>query len=223
MMTRRYRGKTNELFTHFMCNIARASSRFQAQPWSELRLFDPLAGGGTTLLAGLVLGAHVAGVEQNGKDVESTAAFVQQYMRQARIGCQVQKGRVKGAGRRWSFELGRRPRRQCVLAQGDSRDSVQLLAGFKPQLIVTDLPYGIQHHGQVAGLLSGVLPVWASLLPPGGVVAFAWESTRFPCEEMVALVEQVSPLRVFSEGPYTELTHRVDRVIKQRDVLVARK
>jgi hypothetical protein len=28
VMTRRYRGKTNELFTHLLCNIARASSGF---------------------------------------------------------------------------------------------------------------------------------------------------------------------------------------------------
>ena len=223
MMTRRYRGKTNECFTHFMCNIARASSRFQAQSWSELRLFDPLAGGGTTLLAGLVLGAHVAGVEQSDKDVETTAAFIQQYMREARIGCQAQKGRLPGAGRRWNFELGRRPRRQCVLAHGDTRDSAQLLSGFKPQLIVTDLPYGIQHHGQLIDLLTAALPVWTSLLPVGGVVTFAWESTRFPRTEMIALVEQVSRLKVFNDAPYSELTHRVDRVIKQRDVIVARK
>lgn len=61
---RRYKGKTNELFTHFLCNIARASSTFAQQPWSDLRVFDPLAGGGTTLFVALVLGAEVMGIDQ---------------------------------------------------------------------------------------------------------------------------------------------------------------
>ena len=31
-----------------------------------------------------------------------------------------------------------------------------------------DLPYGIQHIGEVSALLSKVLPVWERLLMPGG-------------------------------------------------------
>ena len=222
-MTRRYRGKTNELFTHFLCNMARFSSRFKETPWDKLNLFDPLAGGGTTLLTALVLGAGAAGVEQNEKDVASTAAFVQQYMRQARIGCQVRKERVKGAGRRWAFEIGRRPHQRCLMAQGDTAQSAALISGFKPHLIVADLPYGIQHRGPLENLLTTALPIWASLLPGGGAMALAWESTRFPRAEMVALVQSIGQLGVRNEPPYDALAHRVDRVIKQRDVLVARK
>jgi hypothetical protein len=68
IMTRRYKGKTNELFTQFMCNIARHSSAFAAAPWRSLRVFDPLAGGGTTLFAALLLGANVVGVEKDSGD-----------------------------------------------------------------------------------------------------------------------------------------------------------
>ncbi len=82
-ITRRYRGKTNELFTHFLCNVARFSSAFAATPWSELRVFDPLAGGGTTLFTALMLGAEAAGVEQGDQDVKSTAAFVRQFAARA--------------------------------------------------------------------------------------------------------------------------------------------
>ena len=56
--TRRYRGKTNELFTHFLCNVARFSSAFADQPWHNLTLVDPLMGGGTTLFVGLMLGGR---------------------------------------------------------------------------------------------------------------------------------------------------------------------
>jgi hypothetical protein len=42
---------------------------------------------------------------------------------------------------------------------------------------------------------------------------------------MVSLVESASrgSLEVLNESPYDMLAHRVDRVIKRRDVLVARK
>ena len=102
-------------------------------------------------------------------------------------------------------------------------DSVQLLSGFKrPHLIISDLPYGIQHRGKLIELLSAALPIWTSMLLPDGVIAFAWESTRFPRSDMVDLVASTGPLTVLNEPPYNQLTHRVDRVIKQRDVLVAR-
>lgn len=222
VMTRRYRGKTNELFTHFLCNITRFSSRFAERPWNALRVFDPLAGGGTTLFTALVLGANAAGVEQAAKDVESTAGFVKQFMRQQGIACQEKKERLKKVGGRWVFTIGKDTVQQCILARGDTVNSQTLVSGFRPHLIVADLPYGIQHQGQLAGLLTKALPVWAAMLPSGGAMALAWESKRFPRPEMMALVESLSDLTVLNDFPYDHLAHQVDRVIKQRDVLVAR-
>jgi tRNA G10 N-methylase Trm11 len=110
------------------------------------------------------------------------------------------------------------------MAIGETSESADLLAGVKkPHLIVTDLPYGIQHQGQLIDLLTDGLPVWAQMLSPGGAMAMAWESTRFPRDEMIALVEVESGLTVLNDPPYDALAHRVDRVIKQRDVIVARR
>lgn len=227
VMTRRYRGKTNELFTHFLCNVARFSSALSRRPWDTLRVFDPLAGGGTTLLTALVLGADAAGVEQNAQDVKSTVTFLKQYLTEQSISYQIKEERVKKVGRRWTFTASGAPSQQrtsvrCVLAWGDTVQSGSLIAGFRPHLIVADLPYGIQHKGELTALLSQALPVWASLLPLSGALVFAWESKRLPRAEMIALVESVSPLTVLDAPPYNMLAHRVDRVIKQRDVLVAR-
>ena len=225
LMTRRYKGKTNELFTQFLCNVARHSSAFAASPWQDLRVFDPLAGGGTTLFAALMLGAHAAGVEKDSGDVESTATFIQQYAREQGIACKVKEERLKKVGRRWWFALGKdAAARQCILAQGDTAQSAELMRDVKrPNLIVTDLPYGIQHHGELTGLLGAALPVWADLLLPGGSMALAWDATRFPRADMIARFESVNGLAVLNEPPYNRMAHRVDRVIKQRDVLVARK
>ncbi len=220
--TRRYRGKTNELFTHFMCNVARFSSGLRNRPWNTLRVFDPLAGGGTTLLTALMLGAEAAGVEANAHDVESTVAFIRQYMREQNLPCEVREERFKGIGRRWVLTLGQAQRRQCILAQGNTQDSARLIGGFHPHLIVADLPYGIQHKGELVELLSTALPVWASILPLGGAMVLAWESRRLGRAEMIELVQNSAPLTVLNDPPYDALAHRVDRVIKERDLIVAR-
>ncbi|MBN1640928.1 MAG: hypothetical protein JXA09_06810 [Anaerolineae bacterium] len=222
LTARRYRGKTNEMFTQFLCNVARASSALANRPWDTLRVFDPLAGGGTTLFAALIRGADAAGVEHTAKDVQSTATYLQGFMRDQGIACKSKRERFKGVGQRWVFTIGKQTVQQCVLAHGDTADSAALISGFRPHLIVADLPYGIQHKGVLTDLLTRGLPVWADLLPPSGAMALAWESSRFPRDEMTAIVESSAALRVLSDPPYDALAHRVDRVIKQRDVIVAR-
>lgn len=222
-VARRYRGKTNEVLCHFMCNLARAASRYRGQPWRDLRVFDPLAGGGTVLFTALMLGAEAAGVEQDAQDVQSTVAYVRQFCQEARIPCRVQEERLRKVGRRTTFTLGKEPARRCTLAQGRTEQSATLVAGFKPQLIVTDLPYGIQHDGPLLDLLGAGLPVWAKMLPIGGALVMAWDATRFTRDEMVNTVAAVGPFDVLDDPPYDQLAHRVDRVIKQRDILVARR
>jgi predicted RNA methylase len=220
---RRYRGKTNELLSHFLCNLARYSSHFANKPWTDLRVLDPLAGGGTILFCALMLGAEVAGVEQDEQDVRTTVAFVRQFCQEAGIACRVQEERLRKVGRRTSMTIGKNPPRRCILAQGDTTQTAAFVTGFKPHFIITDLPYGIQHNGPLVELLTRGLPVWTNLLPPGGTLVYAWDSTRFERGEMVSLVEATAPLAVLNHSPYDQLAHRVDRVIKRRDILVARR
>lgn len=219
--TRRYRGKTNELFTHFLCNVARFSSDFADQPWSNLFLLDPLMGGGTTLFTGLVLGAQVAGIEQDTEDVKSTAAFLSQYLKQERISHRMQPERLKKLGLRWSFNIGKKESRQCLMANGDTLQAPALLPGFKPHLLVADLPYGIQHQGQLTALLTNALPVWVTMMRPGGAIVLAWDATRVSRTTLLETISAFPKLSIYNRPPYDQMTHQVDRVIKARDVLVA--
>jgi hypothetical protein len=223
--TRRYKGKTNEAFTHFLCNMAKYASDFHSSDWAALDVVDPLCGGGTTLFTALSLGADVAGLDVDRTDVESTAAFIIQYCRENRIALATKEERLRKLGaRRWLFQIGRDDVRRCMLALGDAGQTRELLQGFgRPHLIVTDLPYGIQHSGPLHGLLADCLPSWTELLLSGGAIAFSWDSTRFDRREMMALVGKVADLEVVNRPPYDRLAHRVDRVIKRRDVLVARR
>lgn len=216
---RRYKGKTNELFTRFLCNIARHTSAYANTPWRELRVLDPLAGGGTTLFVALALGAHAFGVEKIAEDVTSSAAFFRQLCKEQDIRVVEKEERLKGVGRRWRFDVNGQT---LVYANGDTANAEKLLNGFKrPHLIVTDLPYGIQHNGPLIDLLANALPAWEGWLEPGGALTFSWDATRFPREEMIAVVESHCRLRVSNHSPYNALEHTVDRVIKRRDVIVA--
>lgn len=222
--TRRYRGKTNELFTHFLCNLARFSSDFADQPWSDLSLFDPLMGGGTTLFAGLMLGAaQVAGIEQDTEDVKSTATFLSHYLQEERISHKMQPERLKKLGLRWTFAIGKKVSQQCLMVNGDTMQAPALLPGFKAHLLVADLPYGIQHQGQLTLLLTSAVPVWTAMLHRGGAIVLAWDATRFPRTTMVETVNALPGIKVFNNPPYDQLAHSVDRVIKARDVIVARR
>ena len=87
--------------------------------------------------------------------------------------------------------------------------------------IVGDLPYGIQHFGEIAGMLSTALPVWENILLPGGTLALSWNATRIERLAMLDLIEKYTHLCVRNDPPYTQFEHTVDRVIKKRDILVA--
>ncbi len=219
-MTRRYRGKTNELFTHFLCNFARFSSAFASEPWSNLRAFDPLSGGGTTLFTAPCWGPRPQAWSRATR-TSSRPRPLCASSRASSASAKEKQERLRKLGWRWTFELGAAPGRRCVLALGNTQDSAALIAGFKPHLIVADLPYGIQHSRPLIDLLGGGLPVGVAL-PVGGCLVMAWMQQLQPRGDG-QLVSAETSLDVLERSPYEALAHRVDRVIKQRDVLVARR
>ena len=114
-----------------------------------------------------------------------------------------------------------------VLAHGDSSQAnlhmQEVPGGPRVHAVVGDLPYGIQHFGEIAGMLQKALPIWESMILPGGTLALAWNATRIERANMVELVEQHTHLKVRNDPPYTQLVHMVNRVINRRDILVAEK
>ncbi len=222
---RRYKGKTNEIFTHILLNIAIFAGAYSGQFTERLRVLDPLAGGGTTLFLALAAGYDAFGIEHARQDVETTAVFIKQYLNNERIPCKELDERRR-AGRRYQFEIGRKgATRLLVLAHGETHQAdlhmQEVPGGSRMHAVVGDLPYGIQHFGEIAELLRNALPAWESLLLPGGTLALAWNATRVERSALVELVEQQTRLKVRNDPLYTQFAHAVDRVIKKRDVLVA--
>ncbi len=223
---RRYKGKTNELFTQVLLNIALFAGGYAQQFTDRLRILDPLAGGGTTLFLALAHGHDAFGIELERQDIETTAVFIRQYLHSEHIPFKELDERGRRAGRRYQFEIGhKKETRVLVLAHGNTHEAnlhlQEIPGGPRMHAIVGDLPYGIQHFGEVVALLQKALPVWEQVLVPGGTLALAWNATRIERANMVELVEQYTHLKVRNEAPYTQLAHTVDRVIKKRDIVVA--
>ncbi len=223
--TRRYKGKTNEIFTHVLLNIAIFSGSYSDQYTRRLRILDPLAGGATTLFQALLMGYDAFGIEITRRDIETTVVFIKQFLNSEHVPYKELDERRRKAGQRYQFEIGpRHNTRLLVLACGDAREADmhmrEVPGGARMHAIVGDLPYGIQHFGEIASLLSEALPVWEQMLLPGGTLALAWNATRIERAMMVEYIERHSRLRVRNEPPYTQFAHTVDRVIKRRDVVV---
>jgi len=223
---RRYKGKTNEVFTRVLLNIAVFAGAFTNQYSGRLRILDPLAGGGTTLFLALSDGYDAFGIEHQKHDVDTTVVFLRQYLNSIHMPYKELDERGRRTGRRYQFEIGRKgATRRLVLAHGDTCDAhlhmQEVPGGPHMHAIVGDLPYGIQHFGEIAGMLSKALPVWESILLPGGAIALAWNATRIERTAMIDLVEQQTQLRIRNDPLYTQFVHTVDRVIKKRDILVA--
>ena len=223
---RRYKGKTNEVFTRVLLNVALFAGAYADSMGERLRILDPLAGGGTTLFLALNDGYDAFGIELDKQDVETTAVFVRQYLESIHKHYKERDERGRRAGRRIQFEIGRKggDTRLLVLVNGDATQADvhmrEVMGGPHVHAIVGDLPYGIQHFGEISSLLTHALPIWTNTLLPGGTIALAWNATRVERAEMVNFLEQEAGLVVRNEPPYTEFTHTVDRVIKRRDIIV---
>ncbi len=223
--TRRYKGKTNEVFTRVLLNVALFAGEYAANLNERLRILDPLAGGATTLFLALSAGYDSFGIELNRQDVETTAVFTRQYLEGAHIHYKERDERGRRAGHRYQFEVGHKgDTRMLVLVNGDAIQADmhmrEVIGGPRVHAIVGDLPYGIQHFGEISSLLTQALPVWTSMVFPGGTIALAWNATRIERAEMVNFLEQEASLTVRNEPPYTQFAHTVDRVIKRRDIVV---
>jgi hypothetical protein len=237
----KYSGKTNELFTRMMINLALLASDFAGE--SQIRLLDPVAGKGTALLEGLSLGYDVFGIEIGEKAANEACCCLKRYLEEHKLKHMQKSEKISGPNKiytamRQSFSIARTREEQkdgkirsFTMVTGNSALADQFFAKKSFHLIVGDLPYGIQ-HGNVTNqkqtsltrnpkeLLQACLPGWRKVLMPGGAVALAWNRNVLPRGEMETLLEGAG----FSipEGDPNSLVHRVDQSIL-RDVVVARR
>jgi len=236
----KYTGKTNELFTRMLINVA----CYSQNNGESIRLLDPVAGKGTTLYEGLIKGFDVYGIEIGDAVVNEAYHFVKKFLETARYKFEYSSMRISGPKR--SFSALRHSFKTAATKEefkNKNTKTIEFIAGnslyadkyYKKNffdIIAGDLPYGVQ-HGNVtkenqssltrnpAELLSACLPAWSAVLKPGGIIALAWNSNVLPRGEMENIFEERG-LSVLNEGPYLQFEHRVDQSIL-RDIIIAQK
>ncbi|PRY57940.1 putative RNA methylase family UPF0020 [Glycomyces artemisiae] len=237
----KYAGKTNEQFTKLLLNVT-AASAFGAERIlaGGLKVFDPMCGRGTTLNQAAMYGFDAYGVEVDKRDFEAYGAFIQRWLKDKRLKHKALTSRVKRDGRgvgqqtRVEFavtkELHRAGETQVIeIVNADTLRSGEVYRRRSFDLIVADVPYGVQHAAvretrelsrRPTELLEAAIPVWAELLRPGGAMGLSWNTYMTERSEMAEMLEAAG-MEVLDAAPYLDFEHRVDHAIN-RDLIVAR-
>jgi SAM-dependent methyltransferase len=247
----KYVGKTNEQFTKLLLNVTLASSAFAGELSSpggrRLVVLDPLCGRGTTLNQALMYGFDAYGTDLDRRDVEAYAVFIQRWLKDKRLKHQADFSPVRRdrqvvarrllaefAASKEEYKAGYVQRLDVV--EADTTRVAEFFRRESADLVVTDLPYGIQHGSHVLGrvrpgerglarspldLLAAAAPAWAKALRPGGALGISW-NTHVARREDVAGALTAAGLEVLDSDLYRGFRHRVDQAIT-RDILIARK
>lgn len=239
LTTLKYQGKTNEQFTALMIHLAAHTAGKGAKlADGTLRLLDPMAGRGTTLNQALMWGLSPVGVDIDKKDAEIFRAFLTSWMREGRLKHTAKSGKLtvhgKALGAHFHAELAaskeaqKRGHSQSLdLYTADATEMASFLKAKSADVIVADLPYGVQHGARSGGalkrspldLLEAALPALSRVLLAGGAAALAINRHTAPWEATARLLEDHGFTVVSTDGQFR---HRVDSSI-DRDIVLARR
>jgi len=241
--TQRYRGKTNERLTRAMLNLALATAQIPLSgPWDRTpTLLDPMCGRGTTLNWALAYGCNAVGIEPDAAALKHYETFLTTWAKQQRLPHKRRGFRSNNAEQRL-FTLDVAPTRadqksgtgQTIETfAADGGDTTLNIKKQSIDIIVGDLPYGVQHRSDPAkldpadtvDLVARLAPTWRRWVRRGGAVCLAWNTRRASRADMlVALVDSGFELPSGWDfdgvaGAEQTMAHRVDSSIN-RDVLV---
>lgn len=233
----KYTGKTNEQFTRLLVNLAESACQTNTK---KKTLLDPMCGKGTTLYEGFIRGLNVRGTDMNQKYIDEIKHFVVKFLKEGRYKHKLTKIRqTDSQGRKPAngFSIIAAPDKTSfnmkhydeinVLAL-DSRKCSEYIKKKSVDMIVSDLPYGVQHgskkhQGHMErspfSAVSESLEGWTRVLKTNGSIVLAFNEYTLKYEDLSTLLTQKG-LKVYTEEPYNNLLHRVDQAIN-RNVIVA--
>lgn len=214
----KYAGKTNELATQLALNLALAHCSL---PEKHRRVFDPMAGRGTTLLWAAAYGLDAVGIERDRSCVDHLHRHIKRQCKLHRVSHKSHLGQVGKKNRADVGRLGRYTFEDAAieLIVGDSADSPSLLGDRRVGLIVADAPYGIGHTAADGSRnplaeLEQAVPVWLQTLRPGGSGAIVFNALQPKRADLVGLFTQHG-----AQSVECDVSHRMSESIL-RDVVV---
>lgn len=236
----KYNGKTNEQFTRLMVNLALSACGTSSK---KITLLDPMCGKGTTLYEGFMRGFDVRGVEINNKWVQEIQTYVTRFLKEGKYKHKAQKSNItapKGKKLASGFTLTAAADKNDF-KKGDVQDfrvyscdttqSGSLLGKKSVDIIVSDLPYGVQHGSKnkedenmdrsPLDLLRRALPEWHLLLKTKGSIVLSFNEFTMKYDDVAAVLEE-KEFKVLDYEPFNGYLHRVDQSIN-RNVIVATK
>lgn len=233
----KYKGKTSAVFTHMMLNCAHAASDFFHAD-TPLTVLDPMCGKATTCFCALERGWHAVGIDVDVPALQEADRYFTKYLQFHKLKHKraAQSLTVKGRGvPETHFTLADTREhyadgdvRTLRLLQCDTANADLLCRKQQPELLVCDLPYGVQHAPDGSGrpttfaqLLKHALPAWHSALKDGGAMAISFNTYTLPREQLITLVQQAG-FTPMEQEPWQSFTHFVEQAV-MRDVIVAKK
>lgn len=233
----KYKGKTSAVFTRMMLNCAHAASDFFTLD-KPLTVLDPMCGKGTTCFVALQQGMNAVGVDVDRRDLKEAADYFERHLQFHRLKHKldqnsrtVRKQAIPAAcytiaDTKEHFRDG--DTRTLTLLLADTGLTGELLKKQPVHLIVSDLPYGVQHAPQdgrrkesFTQLLARVLPGWRSVLAPGGAIALSFNALTLKKADLALLLTDAGFIPL-TDAPYHDFEHFVETAVT-RDFIVARR
>ena len=233
----KYKGKTSAVFTRMMLNCAHAASDFFTEE-KPLTVLDPMCGRGTTCFVALQQGMNAVGVDVDRRDLKEATTYFERHLQFHRLkhsldqsSRTVRKQAIPAAvytlaDTKEHFRAG--DTRTLSLFLADTGLTGELLRKQPIHLIVSDLPYGVQHAPQegkrkesFTQLLQRVLPAWHDALLPGGAIALSFNVLTLKKADLAQMLAEAgfAPL---TDAPYDDFEHFVETAVT-RDFIVARR
>jgi hypothetical protein len=177
----KYRGKTNERLTQMLLNVGLSAIDFDTA--KVVKLLDPMCGRATTLLWALRYGIAARGIEQDAKAIADIRQSLKKWSKLHRQKHKMMDGYIgkpnkRGPGKFLDFSVNNNNMRVVV---GDAREADKIFKKEKFDLLVTDLPYGVQHFTtdktrNPIAVISDSVAAWKNCLKAGGAIVLAFNS-----------------------------------------------
>ncbi|MEM9580490.1 MAG: hypothetical protein AAF891_07355 [Pseudomonadota bacterium] len=214
----KFKGKTNERLTQMLLNVGLAVI---GKPAGDVTLLDPMCGRATTLLWAMAYGMRAFGIDEDKNALPDVMRNVRKWAKLTRAKHQIEQGFVakknkKGDGAFLDFRAGGTSMR---LVQGDAVRAPEIFRKRHFDLIVSDLPYGVQHTSGTSRnplkTLKGCAMFWKTCLAEGGAVVLAFNRNNPKRKALEAVFADAGWQIADFQAP-----HRMSESIV-RDILIA--